>query len=223
MDTNKYVAEFIGTLFLLLVVVGSGIMGERLADGNMALALLANAIATGAGLYVLISVFSPISGAHFNPVVSTYMWLKGGLSRTQWAGYIAFQVLGAVAGVLLCHFIFKLPILETSAHARDGWPQLVSEGVATFGLLLTIMGFSQARADHTPMGVALYITGAYWFTSSTSFANPAVTIARTLTDTFAGIAPHSAPGYIVAQFVGLTLFMYAWPYIAKPVAETADP
>lgn len=215
---KKCLAEFLGTAILLLVVVGSGIMGESLADGNKAIALLANAIATGAGLYVLIHVFGPISGAHFNPAVSLFQWSQRQLPKSETLCYVTSQILGGISGVLLTHFIFELPILQISTHARDGLPQMVSEAVATIGLLLTICGFGQSRPDLTPTGVALYITGAYWFTSSTSFANPAVTIARTLTDTFAGIAPHSAPGYIVAQVVGVTAFIGLWRFLRTPAA-----
>jgi glycerol uptake facilitator-like aquaporin len=207
---KELLAEFLGTALLLVVVVGSGVMGERLAGGNAAVALLANAIATGAGLYVLIHVFGPISGAHFNPIVTGWVRLKGDIGTRTFVAYGLAQFAGAVAGVFLTHYIFVLPILQFSAHARDGLPQCVSEALATFGLLLTIAGFSRHQPSLTPAGVALYITGAYWFTSSTSFANPAVTFARMLTNTFAGIAPHSVPAFVAGQVLGLTVFVAVW-------------
>ena len=214
MKSRPFVAEFLGTALLIIAVVGSGIMGERLSAGNAAVALLANAIATGAALFVLIHIFGPVSGAHFNPVVSTYMRLKGKLTNSDWAGFIVCQTIGAVVGVVITHYIFALPLLQVSRHARDGMPQVISEAIATFGLLLTICAFERSRSDLTPSGVALYITGAYWFTSSTSFANPSVTIARMFTNTFAGIAPQSVPGFIVGEVLGLIVFTVFWRYFS---------
>ena len=198
---RRLTAEFLGTALLLVAVVGSGIMAERLAGGNMAVALLANAIATGAALVVLITIFAPLSGAHFNPCVTLY----AALSRdTAWGTatlYMSVQIAAAVAGVWLTHAMFALPILQVSTHLRDGPAQWLAEGVATFGLLLTIMGAVRFAPAAIPTLVALYITGAYWFTASTSFANPAVTLARMLSDSFSGIAPASAPGFIAAQLL----------------------
>ena len=193
-------AEFLGTALLLAVVVGSGIMGERLAGGNDALALLANSLATGFGLTVLIALFLPVSGAHFNPVVSAAEAFDGRLRPTWTVSYIAAQVSGAIAGVAATHLMFGEPLFDPSTHARHGWPQLWSEAIATFGLLLTIRG--AVRLATLPALVGAYIAAAYWFTASTSFANPAVTIARSLTNTFTGIWPADVPGFIVAQFTG---------------------
>jgi glycerol uptake facilitator-like aquaporin len=203
---RKLLAEFIGTASLLMVVVGSGIMGERLAAGNAAMALLANALATGAGLYVLITVFAPISGAHFNPVVTILDGVKRRSSLGTGSAYVLVQIAGAVAGVFLTHALFDEPILQWSEKARDGFSQILSEAVATMGLLAVIVGFGRAKPGQTAAGVGLYIMSAYWFTSSTSFANPAVTLARSLTDSFAGIAPQSVAPFIFGQFVGLGLF-----------------
>jgi len=198
-------AEFLGTLLLLAVVVGSGVMGERLAAGNTAVALLANSLATGCGLYVLITVFGPISGAHFNPAVSAVMCWRGAL-RWRWLPtYTAVQLAGGIAGVWLTHAMFALPILQTSAHVRTGGAQWLAEGVATFGLVLTILGGLRHAAAQVPALVAAYITAAYWFTASTSFANPAVTVARALTDSFAGIHPDSVWAFVLAQGAGAAL------------------
>jgi glycerol uptake facilitator-like aquaporin len=194
-------AEFLGTAFLLVAVVGSGIMAERLADGNIALVLLANALATGAALVVLITIFAPLSGAHFNPCVTLYAVLRGEMGWRVAALYILVQFAAAIAGVWLTHAMFAMPVLEVSSHLRDGPPQWLAEAVATFGLLLTIMGAVRFAPTTTPMLVGLYITGAYWFTASTSFANPAVTVARSLTGSFAGIAPASVAGFIAAQLL----------------------
>ncbi|UCH49312.1 MAG: aquaporin family protein [Betaproteobacteria bacterium] len=195
-------AEFIGTAGLLTVVVGSGIMGERLADGNTAIALLANALATGFGLYVLISVFGPVSGAHFNPAVSLVETVRGRLRPKVLPAYLIVQVTGAIAGVWLAHLMFDLPILQTSVHARTGPGQFVSEIVATSGLILTIIGFTRHAPAQTGAAVGIFIAGAYWFTASTSFANPAVTTARALTDTFAGIRPIDVGPFLTAQLIG---------------------
>lgn len=199
---RRLVAEALGTALLLTVVVGSGIMGERLSDGNDAIALLGNTLATGAALVVLIVTFGPVSGAHFNPAVSLTFALRRELSWRLAAAYVAVQVAGGVLGVFAAHAMFAEPILQVSAKVRDGPSQAFSEFVATFGLVLTILGALRFRPAFTPMAVGLYITAAYWFTASTSFANPAVTIARSLSDTFAGIAPASAPAFVVAQLAG---------------------
>jgi glycerol uptake facilitator-like aquaporin len=199
------VIELIATAFLLIAVVGSGIMAERLAAGNTGLALLANAIATGGALAALILAFGPQSGAHMNPVVTLAAAATGGLRWHAVPGYIVAQIVGAILGVWLAHVMFGLPILQLSQHVRAGLPQWVAEIVATFGLLTVIWGCRTHREPVTAFAVAAYITGAYWFTASTSFANPAVTIARSLSDTFAGIRPADAPGFIIAQFVALAL------------------
>lgn len=202
---EKLIAEFLGTALLLAAVVGSGIMAERLSGGNVGLALLANAIATAGVLYALIAALGPISGAHFNPVVTLAMAVRGDLPRGFVVPYIAVQIAGAVAGVLLAHAMFELPILQLGVKLRTGPAQWIAETVATFGLLLVIWHASRHAAAHVPAAVAGYIAGAYWFTASTSFANPAVTVARALTDSFAGIRPLDAPGFILAQFLGLGL------------------
>jgi glycerol uptake facilitator-like aquaporin len=197
--------ELLATAYLLIAVVGSGIMAERLCGGNVGLALLANAIATGGALVALILAFGPQSGAHMNPVVTLAAAATDGLRWHAVPGYIAAQIAGAVLGVWLAHVMFGLPVWQLSQHARTGFGLWVAEIVATFGLLMVIWGCRAHREPVTALAVAAYITGAYWFTASTSFANPAVTIARSLTDTFAGIRPIDAPGFIVAQFVGLGL------------------
>ncbi len=198
-------AEFIGTAMLLDTVIGSGIMGEQLAGGNVAIALLGNTIPTGAILTVLITVLGPISGAHFNPIVSLAMCWTGRMAWSRLLPFIAAQILGAVAGVWLAHAMFDLAILEVSTKQRWGTGQWIAEAVATFGILLTIFGGIRYNAAAIPMLVGLYITAAYWFTASTSFANPAVTMARALSNTFAGIAPASVLPFIVAQLVGMVL------------------
>ncbi|HYR70869.1 MAG TPA: MIP/aquaporin family protein [Candidatus Acidoferrum sp.] len=200
---RRLTAEAVGTALLLAAVVGSGIMGERLAGGNVAVALLANTIATGAALVALILTFGPISGAHFNPAVTLGEATQGGLAWSDVPPYLAAQGLGAFAGVAAAHLMFELPLFFASGHARSGPAQMFSEFVATFGLLAVIWGCARARpAVVVPFAVAGYITAAYWFTASTSFANPAVTLARSATDTFAGIRPADAPGFIVAQLLG---------------------
>jgi glycerol uptake facilitator-like aquaporin len=196
------VAEAVGTALLLAAVVGSGIMGERLAAGNVAIALLANTLATGAALVALILTFGPISGAHFNPAVTLADASQRGLAWTSVPAYLVAQVAGAFAGVAVAHVMFGEPLFAASRHARAGLPQLVSEFVATFGLLAVIWGCARSRAAAVPFAVAAYITAAYWFTASTSFANPAVTLARAATDTFSGIRPADAPGFIAAQLAG---------------------
>ena len=199
---RRLAAEALGAAMLLAVVVGSGIMGEGLAGGNDAIALLGNTVATGAALVVLITIFGPISGAHFNPVVTAMFAAKRELSWRLAAGYMIVQVIGAIAGVWAAHAMFAEPILQVSVKARDGWPQGFAEAVATFGLVATILGSLRFKPEATPTLVGLYITAAYWFTASTSFANPAVTLARSLSNTFAGIAPASAPMFIAGQIVG---------------------
>ena len=202
---SRLLAEFIGTALLLASVVGSGIMGVALANGNDAVALLANAGATAGALYVLIVLFGPISGAHFNPVVTLAMRFRGEIGSREAAAYIAVQVAAAVAGVLLAHAMFELPLLQPGTHARTGWAQWLSEAVATFGLLLTILLGARHRPAAIPALVASYIFAAYWFTASTSFANPAVTFARSLTQTFAGIRPGDVAGFVIAQGAGALL------------------
>jgi glycerol uptake facilitator-like aquaporin len=195
--------EWLGTAFLLAAVVGSGIMAQKLAGGNGALALLCNTLPTGAILAVLILIFGPLSGAHFNPAVTIAFALRDGLPWSTAAVYIVAQLLGGIAGVWTAHLMFELPVWQFSITVRTGPGQWLAEAVATFGLLLTIFGCVQRRADSVPYAVGLYITAAYWFTASTSFANPAVTVARSLSDTFAGIAPAGAPAFIVAQLAGM--------------------
>ena len=219
---RRLAAETLGTALLLAVVVGSGIMGARLSEGNDALALLGNTLATGAGLVVLITVFGPISGAHFNPAVTLVMALRRQLSWRLAGGYVAAQMFGAVAGVWLAHAMFAEPIVQVSAKLRDGPAQALSEVVATFGLLATILGVSRFRPDFTPVAVGLYITAAYWFTASTSFANPAVTIARSLSDTFAGIAPGSTPAFIAAQLVGALAAYGVFGWLLGPQPTDAE-
>jgi len=202
---RRFVAEAVGTAMLLAAVVGSGIMADRLSGGNEAIALLANTLATGAALVALILTFGPISGAHFNPAVTVADASQGGLAWRDVPGYVAAQALGAVVGVWLAHAMFGERLFMVSLHARSGSAQLLSEFVATFGLLSVIWGCSRRRAAAVPFAVAAYITAAYWFTASTSFANPAVTFARALSDTFAGIRPIDVPGFIAAQCAGATV------------------
>ena len=199
---RRVVAEFAGTLFLLAAVVGSGIMGERLAGGNVALALLANTISTGAALIALILAFGPISGAHLNPAVTLADAWQGGIAWRQTPAYIAAQIAGAFAGVATAHLMFGLPLLSASVHPRTGPAQLFSEFIATFGLLSVIWGCVRLRPSATPFAVGAYITAAYWFTASTSFANPAVTLARSMSNTFAGIRPADVAGFAAAQLAG---------------------
>jgi glycerol uptake facilitator-like aquaporin len=199
---RRLLAEWLGTAFLLAAVVGSGIMAERLAGGNAALALLCNTLPTGAILVVLILIFGPISGAHFNPAVSAAFALRGELPWSIAAAYVAAQITGAVAGVWAAHLMFELPVWQFAITSRTGGGQWFAEAVATFGLLLTIFGCAARTPAALPYAVGLYITSAYWFTASTSFANPAVTIARSLSDTFAGIAPSGVIAFIAAQLTG---------------------
>jgi glycerol uptake facilitator-like aquaporin len=215
---RRVAAEAIGTGLLLAVVIGSGVMGERLANGNVALALLGNTIATGAGLTVLIAVFGPISGAHFNPAVTLAFAARREIGWPAATVYVAAQLAGAIVGVWGAHAMFAEPILQVSTKLREGPAQGFSEAVATFGLLATILATGRFRPDFTPAAVGLYITSAYWFTASTSFANPAVTIARSLSDTFAGIAPSSAPLFIAAQLAGAAtaVIVFGWLLKEKP-------
>lgn len=209
---RRLVAEALGSALLLAVVIGSGIMGERLAGGNVAIALLGNTLSTGAALVVLITLFGPISGAHFNPAVTLAFVVRGEIAPRVALAYVAAQIIGAIAGVWIAHAMFAEPILQISTKLRDGPAQAFSEGVATFGLLATILGSLRFRSDFTPVAVGLYISSAYWFTASTSFANPAVTVARSLSDSFAGIAPRSVPAFIAAQIVGALVAagLFSW-------------
>jgi glycerol uptake facilitator-like aquaporin len=200
--SRRLVAEAVGTAFLLAAVVGSGIMGERLAGGNVAVALLANTLSTGAALVALILTFGSISGAHFNPAVTLAEASQGGLAWGDVPSYVVVQVAGAFGGVAAAHVMFETPLFIASRHARAGPAQVFSEFVATFGLLAVIWGCTRLRSSAVPFAVAAYITAAYWFTASTSFANPAVTLARSATDTFAGIRPADAPAFILAQLLG---------------------
>jgi len=206
---QKLLAEFLGTALLLMVVVGSGIYGETLSSGNTAVALLANSIATGAGLYVLITLLGPISGAHFNPIVSLYLRARGELNTRTCAGYTLAQISGGIAGVWLTHYLYALPILQASHKVRTGGTQWTSELVAAALLLLAIKLSLEHAREKVALVVAMLVTAGYWFTSSTFFANPAVTIARALTDTFAGIRPEDIPAFIVAQLLALLLVLMA--------------
>lgn len=199
--SQKLSAEFLGTAFLLATVVGSGIMAERLAGGNVAIALLGNTIPTGAILVVLITMLGPISGAHFNPAVSLVFAIKREISPAQTTGYVSVQILGGLIGVWLAHLMFDETVFQTSMKARSGSAQWLAEGIATFGLIVTILATLKAKESAVAMAVGLYITAAYWFTASTSFANPAVTIARSFSDTFAGIRPEDVLPFIAAQIV----------------------
>jgi glycerol uptake facilitator-like aquaporin len=209
---RKIVAEFVGTGFLVAALVGSGIMGERLAGGNVAIALLANTIATGAALFALILAFGPISGGHFNPAVTLVDAMERGVSWMVAACYIPAQFAGAISGAVAAHLMFSLPAISVSSHARNGSAQAFSEFVATFGLICVIWGCARQRSDMVAFAVAAYITAAYWFTSSTSFANPAVTIARSFSDTFAGIRPVDVPLFVFAQLAGAiaATFLFSW-------------
>lgn len=220
---RRIAAETVGTALLLAAIVGSGIMGERLAGGNVAIALLANTLATGAMLVALILTFGPISGAHFNPAVTLADASQGGLSWREVPGYIAAQIVGAFAGVAAAHVMFGEAMFSASRHARAGGAQLFSEFIATFGLLNVIWGCARLRSSAVPFAVGAYITGAYWFTSSTSFANPAVTLARSASDSFAGIRPEDVLGFIVAQLAGAAagtlLFRWLVPSLPKDAAS----
>ncbi|WP_245344715.1 MIP/aquaporin family protein [Asticcacaulis sp. BE141] len=213
---RRLFAEFAGTLLLLATVVGSGIMAESLAGGNAAVALLGNTLATGAMLVVLITMLGPVSGAHFNPAVTLLIAAKRQLSVAEALAYMVVQVAGAVSGVWLAHVMFGEEIMQVSLKMRTGPGQWLSEGVATFGLILTIFATHRARPDFVPVAVGLYITAAYWFTASTSFANPAVTFARSLSDTFAGIRPVDAPAFMAAQIAGALLALVICTWFLKP-------
>jgi glycerol uptake facilitator-like aquaporin len=224
---RRGVAEGLGTALLLIAVVGSGIMGERLAAGNVAIALLANSVATGGALVALIVAFGPVSGAHLNPVVTLADAVERGIAWREVPLRIALQIAGALAGVAVAHVMFGEPLFAASHHQRNGGGQLAGEFVATFGLMAVIWGCARRRPGAAPFAVAAYITGAYWFTSSTSFANPAVTLARTLTDTFAGIRPADAPGFIAAQLAGAgaatLLFRWLLPTLREDAASVVVP
>lgn len=218
---RRLAAEFLGSLLLTGVVIGSGIMGERLAGGNDAIALLANTGATAAILYVLISALGPISGAHFNPAVTLVMALRREIKVFELVLYAMVQIVGCVAGALLAHAMFELPLLQTSAHVRAGGAQLLSEGAATFALVACILLVSRARPQAVAAAVGLTIAAGYWWTASTSFANPAITLARALSDTFAGIRPADAPGFIAAQFAGALLAWAACAWLMRALALPA--
>jgi glycerol uptake facilitator-like aquaporin len=209
---TRLTAEFLGTAFLVAAVVGSGIMGERLAGGNVAIALLANTIATGAALLALILTFAPISGAHFNPAVTLAVAVQHGTLWSEVPGYIVAQCAGGIFGAVVAHLMFGLRWYSLSVHSRQGWPLVLSEFIATFGLLCVILGCSRFRPNAVALAVASYITAAYWFTASTSFANPAVTIARSFSDTFAGIRPVDAPLFVAAQLAGAgaAIILFRW-------------
>jgi len=214
--TRRLAAEAIGTALLLAAVVGSGIMAERLSGGNVAIALLANTIATGATLVALILTFGPISGAHFNPAVTLADAWQRGIAWRHVPAYLAAQVAGAFAGVAAAHLMFGEPLFAPSRHVRSGPAQMFSEFVATFGLLTVIWGCVRLRSSMVPFAVGAYITGAYWFTSSTSFANPAVTLARSMTDTFSGIRPEDVPGFIAAQLAGAAAATALFEWLIPP-------
>ena len=224
---KRVVAEAVGTALLLAAVVGSGIMGERLAAGNTATALLANTVATGAALVALILTFGPISGAHFNPAVTLAVAWQQGIAWREVPAYILAQVAGAFIGVAAAHLMFGLPLFFASRHSRSGGAQMFSEFVATFGLLAVIWGCVRFRSSAVPFAVGAYITAAYWFTASTSFANPAVTLARSASDTFAGIRPSDAPAFIVAElagaFVATALFQWLVPSLPKEAESVIVP
>jgi glycerol uptake facilitator-like aquaporin len=219
---RRLTAEAIGTAMLLAAVVGSGIMADRLSGGNQGIALLANTVATAAVLVALILTFGPISGAHFNPAVSLADASQGGLRWREVPAYVAAQILGAVVGVWIAHVMFGERVLMLSQHARSGPAQMVSEFVATFGLLSVIWGCSRRRSDAVPFAVAAYIAAAYWFTASTSFANPAVTLTRALTDTFAGIRPADVPGFILAQLAGAAAATLLFRWLVPALPQSAD-
>jgi glycerol uptake facilitator-like aquaporin len=218
---RRAVAEALGTAFLLAAVVGSGIMAEGLAGGNVAIALLANTLATGAMLVALILTFGPISGAHFNPAVTLADASQGGLAWREVPVYIAAQIAGAFAGVAAAHLMFGEPLFFASRHARSGSAQLFSEFIATFGLLSIIWGCARLRSSAVPFAVGAYITGAYWFTSSTSFANPAVTLARAASETFAGIRPAGTPGFITAQLAGAMAATLLFRWLVSSLSKDA--
>jgi len=209
---RKLFSEWLGTFFLVAVVVGSGIMAERLAGGNVAIALLGNTIATGAILVVIILIFGPLSGAHFNPAVTLAFTIRRDIDKKTAVFYVIVQILGGIAGAMVAHIMFELPLIQASETVRSGVSQWVAEFVATFGLVATIFGCIKARPEAVPYAVGLFITAGYWFTSSTSFANPAVTIGRTITNTFSGIAPADAPAFILTQLfaASVAVLVFGW-------------
>ncbi len=217
---RRLFSEWLGTFFLVAVVIGSGIMAERLAGGNIALALLGNTIATGAILVVIILIFGPISGAHFNPAVTLAFVLRRDIDRKTAGYYVVLQILGGITGAAVAHIMFELPLFEASVNVRTGISQWVAEFVATFGLVATIFGCIKSRPEAVPYAVGLYITAGYWFTSSTSFANPAVTIARTMTNTFSGIAPVDAPAFIMAQLIAASVVVWVFGWLLDDKASS---
>lgn len=219
--TRRLTAEALGTFILVMAVVGSGIMAANLAGGNGAIALLCNTLATGAVLFVIITIFAPISGAHFNPAVSLVMMLRGDLDRRTTLAYVVVQIVGGCLGAVAAHLMFGLDLLQLGSTARTGLGQWAGEFIATFGLIATILGCIRFKPEAIATAVGLYITSAYWFTASTSFANPAVTIARSLSDTFAGIAPGDVPGFIVAEFLGAlaAAYLFAWLFAPGPTTD----
>jgi glycerol uptake facilitator-like aquaporin len=219
---QRLAAEALGTAFLLAAVVGSGIMAERLSAGNISLALLENTLATGSALVALILAFGPISGAHFNPAVTVADATQGGLPWSAASGYVIAQCIGAITGVYATHLMFGLDVVQVSSHARSGPALLFSEFVAAFGLLATIWGCSRAHLSAVPFAVGAYITSAYWFTASTSFANPAITLARCFSNTFAGIRPHDAPGFILMQMSGALVATFLFRWLSPSLPETAE-
>jgi glycerol uptake facilitator-like aquaporin len=219
--TRRATAEFVGTAMLVAAVVGSGIMGERLAGGNMAIALLANTIATGAALVALILTFGPISGAHFNPAVTVADATQGGLAWRHVPPYVAAQLVGGFCGVAAAHFMFEMPLFSASRHVRSGMSQAFAEFVATFGLMAVIWGCARLRSTAVPFAVSAYITAAYWFTASTSFANPAVTLARSATDTFSGIRPADVAAFIAAQLLGAGSATALFRWLVPTLPEVA--
>ena len=214
------IPAIVGTFFLVAVVIGSGIMAERLAGGNIALALLGNTIATGAILVVIILIFGPISGAHFNPAVTLAFLLRRDIDKKTAGYYVVLQILGGITGAAVAHIMFELPLFEASVNVRTGISQWVAEFVATFGLVATIFGCIKARPEAVPYAVGLFITAGYWFTSSTSFANPAVTIARTMTNTFSGIAPVDAPAFILAQLIAASVVVWVFGWLLDEKASS---
>jgi len=218
----RVTSEFVGTAFLLATVIGSGIMGERLANGNVAIALLANTLATGAALVALILTFGPISGAHFNPAVTLADASQSGLPWREVPAYILGQMSGALIGAACAHLMFDMPLYSVSRHVRSGLSQDFSEFIATFGLMAVIWGCARLRSTAVPFAVGAYITSAYWFTASTSFANPAVTIARCLSDTFAGIRPKDVPGFVVAQLLGAAAATLLFRWLIPSLPSSAE-
>ena len=216
---RRVAAEGLGAFFLFAAVIGSGIMAERLSGGNVAVALLANTLATGAMLFVLIVLFGPISGAHMNPAVTLVAAIRRDLGRAEAACYVAAQLAFGIAGAWAAHLMFELPVIQFSVRIRTGLGQWLGEGIATFGLILTILGTARFRPRWMPATVALYIVAAYWFTSSTSFANPAITLARSLSDSFAGIAPANAAAFIAAQLTGALLAAFTARFLFAPAPD----